>query len=105
MLVPVNFATWPSPRQRAGHEPSNSEQEDNAAMSDDRTEHEECRSFVAGSLTCRDGFVQKAYCRGYGGCLSCGHISDAAVPGCLRDEIAPHLLRENGAPLFYSVIP
>ena len=61
-----------------------------------------CQSFVAGSQTCKDGFVQKAYCSGRAGCLHCGHIADSAVPDCLREEIPARLLRENGAPLFYE---
>jgi hypothetical protein len=64
--------------------------------------NEVCQSFRRDSQVCRDGFIQKPFCWGKGGCFSCGHISERALPDCLRDEIAPHLLRDDGSPLFYQ---
>lgn len=60
----------------------------------------ECSSYHFGSLTCRDGFVQKAACRDGGVCWSCGSVT--AIPNCLRDELPPHCVKDDGSPRFYA---
>lgn len=62
---------------------------------------EACRSFSRGSLVCADGFIQKPYCSGRAGCHVCGHVSDNALPYCLRDTLPAHFIHENGHPVFY----
>lgn len=59
-----------------------------------------CRSLRPGTI-CADGFVQKPFCSGRAGCHTCGHISDNALPHCLRDEVPEQLSHDDGSPLFY----
>lgn len=65
---------------------------------------EACKSFRSGELVCADGFVQKPICRGYYGCLSCGHISDVETPWCQADNLPAHLFTDSGAPRFYPAL-
>lgn len=58
-----------------------------------------CQSYRFGSLVCADGFPVKPYCSGNVGCPTCGHISEQAIPLCLREEAPPHLFDESGRPI------
>jgi hypothetical protein len=60
-------------------------------MTPERAAVEECRSYQVGGI-CRDGFVQRPFCRGYGG----------YEPYCLRDELPPHMANDDGSPRFYG---
>lgn len=63
-----------------------------------------CQSHQPGSMTCRDGFVQRPFCSGHAGCVACGHISGKALPPCLQGEIPAHLSNDDGSPLFWSAV-
>lgn len=67
---------------------------------------EQCAAYRPGFI-CANGFVQKAICRRGDevGCHACGHISDAAIPNCLRDELPNHWIKEDGSPAFYIQEP
>lgn len=60
---------------------------------------EKCTASRPGMI-CANGFVQKPFCDGHGACHACGHITDDAMPYCLRDELPAHFVDENGKPLF-----
>lgn len=60
-----------------------------------------CRSHDPRSTTCRDGFIQKPFCHGQGGCIQCGNIATKSIPYCLRDEVPAHFVKDDGSPLFY----
>lgn len=60
-----------------------------------------CRSFVEHAYVCADGFMQKPFCAGHGGCATCGHVSASALPYCLREEMPPQWIHDHGRPLFY----
>jgi len=63
---------------------------------------EACKSHIAASYICADGFAQKAFCSGRAGCFSCGNISDESLPWCLRDELPETMVNADGSPLFYK---
>jgi hypothetical protein len=65
----------------------------------------QCQSYRARSLTCRDGFVQRTFCSGDAGCMTCGHVHEKHLPACLRDDIPPHLSKPDGSPLFWPPTP
>lgn len=60
----------------------------------------QCQSYRDGQFACRDGFMQKPFCRGYYGCHSCGHIKASSIPYCLSDELPMHWLKDDGSPAF-----
>jgi hypothetical protein len=60
-----------------------------------------CQSYQDGYV-CRDGFIQKPFCRGYAGCWHCGSISEASLPHCLRGELPDHWITESGESAFYT---
>lgn len=60
-----------------------------------------CQSYQARDQVCRDGFMQRPFCAGNGGCFQCGHVSEKALPYCLRDELPGHWVREDGSPIFW----
>lgn len=62
---------------------------------------EVCQSFRDGGI-CADGFVQKPFCRGVAGCVSCGKIKESSLPYCLCDVIPMHMLNADGSPRFYT---
>lgn len=64
-------------------------------------EHIECQSYRSADLVCADGFIQKPICRGYGGCVQCGHHSEASTPNCMKEDLPSKWLKDDGAPLFY----
>lgn len=68
-------------------------------------EREACQSYRRNGNVCADGFIQKPFCRGYGGCDDCGHISERSLPNCLTEDIPARWLKEDGSPLFYREVP
>lgn len=61
-----------------------------------------CASYKPFDRVCKDGFIQKPYCRGHGCCVTCGHTSNDYLPLCLGADIPKHLSREDGSTLFYQ---
>jgi hypothetical protein len=60
----------------------------------------QCSAYRDQSAACSNGFFQKPFCRGQVGCLSCGAISEASIPPCLKDELPDHWITEGGRPRF-----
>lgn len=63
--------------------------------------HEACISYSREGNVCADGFIQKPFCRGYGGCHACGHVSDRSLPHCMNEDIPARWLKDDGSPRFY----
>lgn len=60
-----------------------------------------CSAYNANGGICFNGFIQKRFCwAGASGCKSCGHVSDAALPHCLKDELPDHWVTDDGHPIF-----
>jgi len=64
---------------------------------------DQCKSYRSGETICADGFVQKPFCSGQGGCWACGNLAKSSIPYCLRDESPKHMVADNGAPRFYPL--
>ena len=64
-----------------------------------------CQSYRAKEITCADGFIQKPFCAGRGGCFSCGTLSSNSLPHCLSDELPDHWVKDDGSPIFYKPDP
>ena len=63
---------------------------------------DKCKSSREGRV-CADGFVQLPSCHTpQVGCPTCGHVKDARIPYCVRDEMPAHLTAEDGSPPFYE---
>jgi hypothetical protein len=62
---------------------------------------DQCASYNDKGQVCRDGFIQKPFCSGHGACHVCGHVSERALPYCLRDELPAHFVKDDGTPAFY----
>lgn len=58
-----------------------------------------CSAVRPGEFTCTNGFVQTGPCHGVA-CHACGRPTDD-LPWCLRDDIAPRHLTEDGRPRYY----
>lgn len=69
------------------------------------TEMTPCREYDAENHRCKSGFFPLHYaCWGAVShlpkpCVNCGHVPKSALPPCMRDDIGPHLLRDDGLPL------
>ena len=61
-----------------------------------------CQSFNRDGNVCKDGFIQKPFCRGHGACYACGETAGRNLPWCMAEDIPARFIKDDGSPAFYG---